>query len=99
MCVGKISEINNFIGLCEKCGLKQKVEQCKKACAARVVIENTEDRREKCTVSMFNEVICKLTCDEEEEDDLDTETKLLSLDVKQFQVNSHNVVISAQNIV
>ena len=119
-------------------GQKQKLERCKKTCVARVIIEDTEHNNEKLTVSMFNEVIKKLTLGEDfeagaahgvsrslaqhvrkngyddgaslavrgthrqrpalEEDELDTETKLLCLDAKQFEVNSQNVVVRVENI-
>ena len=50
-------------------------------------------------MSMFGDVTEMLTRDEEDEkdDDLDMETKLLCLDIKEFEANSRNIVVGVKN--
>ena len=99
MCVGKIADINKYTGLCQKCGTKQKLERCRKTCVVRVIIEDIDHPSQKLTVSFFNDIVKKLTCCENEDDDhLDTETKLLCLDAKVFEINSNNVVVQVEDI-
>lgn len=88
-CNSKVCDLNNVVGHCSKCGLKQKMDRCKKNLSARVVLE--DDKKRKQTVSMFSEII-NLLIDDVDNELGDVETQLLCADSKEFEINSRNVV-------
>ena len=93
-CNAKVSELNDIVGQCSKCGMKQKLSRCKKSRAASVVLEDGDKR--KCSVLMFSKIIDLLIDDVGENYD-DVETKLLCADCKEFRINSRKVVIGFSN--
>ena len=102
VCAAKVDSVNEVIGICSKCGLKQKLARCRKNRATRLIIEDTD--KKKWTVSMFSDIIDLLIRpgpNEEDEDDAvdeDIETKLLCSNVKEFVINSQNIVIALNDI-
>lgn len=102
VCAAKVDSVNEVIGICSKCGLKQKLAWCRKNRATRLIIEDTD--KKKWTVSMFSDIIDLLIRpgpNEEDEDDAvdeDIETKLLCSNVKEFVINSQTIVIALNDI-
>jgi hypothetical protein len=86
---------DGVIGCCSKCGMKQKINRCKRNSVLQVMIEN--DSKIRKTVSMFGSVIDDLIKDEEDEL-LDFETKVLMSTTKIFTIRPNNTVLSVKNI-
>ena len=87
-CGAKVTEINVGIGQCGKCGLKQKLSQCKRNAVAKVVIENMADERKvKKTVTMFSDVI-NTVCVVAGVDSIDVQ--LLNMPSKEFVIVNNN---------
>ncbi len=88
------------IGTCEKCGLKQKKEKCKKNVAARVMLVDGEGKKR--IVSMFGEIVrlleSEVVVDDNDDDDVDLEMKLLNVGLKKFEINLQNIVTRVENV-
>ena len=96
-CASKVLDCCNGIGECSKCGLKVRMDKCKKSAAAKVIIEGTTKigpdltRR---TVSMFGDVIRRL---QSEVTEGDGEVMLLNVGQKSFHI-INDTVVDFQNV-
>ena len=96
-CAGKVEDesSSSCIGICGKCGLKQKLNKCQTKRIARVMIE-IEKTREKKTVTIFNDVLNELVRMEDDESS-GIEIKLLEVPPKLFSIRN-NIVKSVSDI-
>ena len=86
-CGAKVEEMNNGIGDCGKCLLKQKVGRCKQSVTAKLLIESTDSKEMK-TVTIFDDAF-RSVCDVAEDADAVAD-QLLNLPPTEFIVNSQN---------
>ena len=82
---------NDLVGVCSKCGVKQRLGK-KMNKAARAILQDTSPKK----FSLFSEEIdrvCAISKEDEDEIDVDIETKLLCSNCKQYTINPRSDVV------
>ena len=88
-CRGKVKSVNDVIGECGKCSIKQKLSKCKQKDTAKIILETAKEQRK---IMLFQEHLQAITANAAGDTIAE---KLLSTERVRITINKNDVAITA----